>query len=222
MLNNYLCFCFMKRILLIVLVISSLTVSAQINRNKVLAAAGPKKENSGTKQSRPSFSFIDRSNFTAGACSGIIDLHGNDCVRLPLSQDYYFATGFTWETWFNSSWFENNDNSMRFGQSLLLTEDPVLCEDIQVGFGWQNIPRNAIGFVVDGPGECGSRDNNPCFYRPPGGFLPNTWYHVAAVRNYLTNQTFLYLNGQLVDSKTNTLPPFNLSCGHISHNFPSL
>lgn len=142
-------------------------------------------------------------------CKGVIELHGNDCVRLPLSQDYYANTGFTWETWFNSHWFENNDNSLRLGQSLIMSEDVTLCEDIQLGFGWQNIPRNAIGFVVDAPGQCGARDNNPVFYRPPGGFLPNTWYHVAGVRNYSTNQTQLYFNGQLVDTKTNTGAPFS-------------
>lgn len=142
-------------------------------------------------------------------CKGIIDLHGNDCVRLPLSQEYYANTGFTWETWFNSHWFENNDNTLRLGQSLIMSEDPVLCEDIQLGFGWVNIPRNTIGFVVDAPGQCAARDNNPVFYKPPGGFQPNTWYHVAGVRNYSTNQTQLYFNGQLVDTKTNTGAPFS-------------
>ncbi len=142
-------------------------------------------------------------------CKGAIDLHGNDCVRLPLSQDYYANTGFTWETWFNSNWYENNDNTPRLGQSLILSEDATLCEDIQLGFGWANIPRNAIGFVVDAPGQCGARDNNPVYYRPPGGFQPNTWYHVAGVRNYSTNQTQLFFNGQLVDTKTNTGAAFS-------------
>jgi gliding motility-associated-like protein len=141
-------------------------------------------------------------------CKGVIDLHGNDCVRLPLSQEYYANTGFTWETWFNSSWYENNDNTLRLGQSLIISEDATVCEDIQLGFGWQTLPRNAIGFVVDGSGTCASRDNNPVFYRPPGGFQPNTWYHVAGVRNYSTNQTQLYFNGLLVDTKPNTGLPF--------------
>lgn len=142
-------------------------------------------------------------------CKGIIDLHGDDCVRLPLSQEYYANTGFTWETWFNSNWYENNDNTLRLGQSLIISEDAITCEDIQLGFGWQTIPRNAIGFVVDGAGTCASRDNNPVFYRPPAGFQPNTWYHVAGVRNYSTNQTLLYFNGQLVDTKSNTGLPFS-------------
>ncbi len=143
------------------------------------------------------------------ACKGVINLHGDDCVRLPLSQEYYANTGFTWETWFNSNWYENNDNTLRLGQSLIISEDATTCEDIQLGFGWQTIPRNAIGFVVDGSGTCASRDNNPVFYRPPGGFQPNTWYHVAGVRNYSTNQTQLYFNGQLVDTKNNTGLPLS-------------
>lgn len=142
-------------------------------------------------------------------CKGVINLHGDDCVRLPLSQEYYANTGFTWETWFNSNWYENNDNTLRLGQSLIISEDATVCEDIQLGFGWQTLPRNAIGFVVDGSGTCTSRDNNPVFYRPPGGFQPNTWYHVAGVRNYSTNQTQLYFNGLLVDTKTNTGLPFS-------------
>ncbi len=142
-------------------------------------------------------------------CKGVINLHGNDCVRLPLSQDYYANTGFTWETWFNSNWYENNDNTLRLGQSLIISEDATICEDIQLGFGWQTIPRNAIGFVVDGAGTCASRDNNPVFYRPSGGFQPNTWYHVAGVRNYTTNQTQLYFNGLLVDTKNNTGLPLS-------------
>jgi gliding motility-associated-like protein len=142
-------------------------------------------------------------------CKGVINLHGNDCIRLPLSQEYYANTGFTWETWFNSNWYENNDNTLRLGQSLIISEDAITCEDIQLGFGWQTIPRNAIGFVVDGAGTCASRDNNPVFYRPPGGFQPNTWYHVAGVRNYSTNQTQLYFNGLLVDTKPNTGLPFS-------------
>ncbi|MBL0146271.1 MAG: hypothetical protein IPP48_11370 [Chitinophagaceae bacterium] len=146
---------------------------------------------------------------TTQGCQGVIDLHGNNCVKLPLSQAYYANTGFTWETWFNSNWYENNDNTLRLGQSLIISEDATLCEDIQLGFGWQNIPRNAVGFVVDGTGQCNARDNNPVFYRPPGGFIPNTWYHVAGVRNYTTNQTQLYFNGQLVDTKTNTRQAFN-------------
>ncbi|MDB5200740.1 MAG: hypothetical protein JWQ27_149 [Ferruginibacter sp.] len=146
-------------------------------------------------------------NITATSCIGVLDLHGNDCVRLPLSQAYYPATGFTWETWFYSNWYNNSDNSFRLGQSLIMTEDGIDCEDIQLGFGWSEIPRNAIGFVVDGPGVCASHDFNPCYYRPPGGFQANTWYHVAGVRNYSTNQTLLYFNGQLVDTKVNTRAP---------------
>ncbi len=155
---------------------------------------------------------VDEVNALGGCnegCKGVINLHGNDCVRLPLSQEYYANTGFTWETWFNSSWYENNDNTLRLGQSLIISEDATTCEDIQLGFGWQTLPRNAIGFVVDGSGTCASRDNNPVFYRPPGGFQPNTWYHVAGVRNYSTNQTQLYFNGLLVDTKTNTGLPFS-------------
>jgi len=143
------------------------------------------------------------------SCEGTIIVGGLNEVSLPDPQtQYYSSNGFTWECWFNGSWFNNTDNTFRFGQALITTEDPALCEDIGLGFGWASFPRNAIGFNIDGPGLCANRDNNPCYYLPPGGFQPNTWYHVAAVRDYTNNTASLYLNGVLVNTKSNTLLPF--------------
>ncbi|UAY53107.1 LamG-like jellyroll fold domain-containing protein [Ferruginibacter albus] len=147
---------------------------------------------------------------SGGSCIGAIDLHGTDEGLLPGPEtDYYSSNGFTWECWFNSSWYNNTDNTSHVGQSLLMSEDGVFCEDIVLAFGWATYPRNSIGFGVDGPGQCGARDYNPCYYVPPGGFIPNTWYHVAGVMDYANHNTKLYLNGQLVDTKTNTQLPFS-------------
>jgi len=151
----------------------------------------------------------------APTCQGTLLMQGFDKVTLPLPDTgYYSPNGFTWECWFKGSAYENTNTTIATKQVLMLSSDSVPCEDIALSFGWPvGIPKNAIGFVSDGPGSCPGRDNNPCYYIPPGGFVPNTWYHVAAVRNYSTNQTQLYFNGVLVDTKSNSLAPItrNLS-----------
>ncbi len=146
---------------------------------------------------------------TSSSCKGAMVLHGDDEGLLPLPDtNYYSANGFTWECWFYSDWYNNTNGTSTYGQSLMMSEDPVVCEDINLGFGWHSYPRNAIGFNVDGPGGCGNSDGNPCYYAIPGGFQPDTWYHVAAVKDYTNNTTSLYLNGILVDTKPNTKLPF--------------
>ncbi len=142
------------------------------------------------------------------SCKGALELHGEDAVTLPGPESiYYPPNGFSWECWFNSSWY-SNDPVIGLGHSLLMTGDEIPCEDIQIGFGWRNIAKNLLCFAVDGPGACNNYDLNPCSYQPPGGFLPNTWYHVAGVKNYTNNQTQLYVNGQIVDTKFNDKQPF--------------
>ena len=141
-------------------------------------------------------------------CKAAIQLNGNNKVLLPAPESKYYSTsGFTWETWFNASSYDNDNTTIGLRNILMGVVDPVLCEDIFIGFGgFVNVPKNSLSFSVDGIGQCGNRDNNPCYYKPTNGFLANTWYHVAGVRDYANNKTFLYLNGQLVDSKSNFNP----------------
>jgi gliding motility-associated-like protein len=88
--------------------------------------------------------------------------------------------------------------------------DQVIFEDQWLGFGWQggyfNEPPTRLVFKVDGPNSTVPSAPN-CSYSPPGGFAIGTWYHAAGVMNYTTQQAKLYLNGQLVDTKSITTPP---------------
>ena len=143
------------------------------------------------------------------SCKGVIELDGTNKVILPAAESKYYSTnGFTWETWFNGNSFDNNNNTIALRNTIMGAIDAVQCEDIFLGFGaFVNAPQNSLSFVVDGIGQCAKRDNNPCYYKPTAGFVANTWYHVAGVRDYVNNKTLLYLNGQLVDSKSNFNPP---------------
>lgn len=145
---------------------------------------------------------------TRSQCTGSFQFDGVSQVSLPNNNQYYASTGFTWECWFKLSSLNQQDSSFQPRQVIVIAEDGALCEDILLTFGWYvGVKANYIGFVVDGPGGCGGRDNNPCKYRPAGGFIVNSWYHVAGVRNYATNKEYLYLNGQPMDSTTNTRAP---------------
>lgn len=138
-------------------------------------------------------------------CQGSVVLNSRDRITPPPPIKQYFpATGFTWETWFNSSYYANNSTSLNTRNKLMALLDAPNCQDIVLGFGWPQVAQqNELCFVVDGPNGCADRDNTPCKYLPVGGFAPNTWYHVAGVKDYGNNITSLYVNGVLVDSKTN-------------------
>jgi len=155
---------------------------------------------------------VDVTNCTANPiCKGVIELHGHDKVTPPAPIKKYFAsTGFTWETWFNGSYYVNENTTIDTRCKLISALDIPQCQDIVLGFGWPQVAqKNTLCFVADGPNGCTDRDNTPCTYFPAGGFQPNTWYHVAAVRDYANNTSKLYVNGALVDSKTNTHGPIN-------------
>lgn len=130
----------------------------------------------------------------------------------------YSSNGFTWECWFKLiTPFASQ------ARSLIMNEDPVVYEDIFLGFGWNlgtgNFPINHIGFKVDGPNSTTGPTNISCHYMPPGGFVLGTWYHAAGVMDYTTHTAKLYLNGLLVDTKTVISDPlFRLIQGHLSYS----
>jgi gliding motility-associated-like protein len=155
-------------------------------------------------------------------CKGVVELHGHDKIVPPQANftKYFPSTGFTWETWFNGSYFDNNNTSIDTRCKLIAATDLPLTQDIVLGFGWPNIAqKKELCFLVDGPNGQPDRDNNPCKYFPLGGFLPNTWYHVAAVKDYIKNTTSLYINGALVDSKPNVHSPLKLNSNILLPNF---
>lgn len=140
-------------------------------------------------------------------CNGIMTLKKNSKITPPQANmtKYFPATGFTWECWFNSSYYANSSTTLNTRNKILSVLDAPNCQDIVLGFGWPQVAQqNELCFVADGPDSCTDRDNTPCKYFPTGGFVPNTWYHVAAVRDYANNTSKLFVNGNLVDIKTNT------------------
>jgi gliding motility-associated-like protein len=142
------------------------------------------------------------------SCGGSLQFNNTtDAVSLPTNNQIYSSNGFTWECWFKlNTPFSSN------ARSLIFTEDPVVYEDIFLGFGWSfgtgNFPANHLGFKVDGPNSTTGPTNVSCEYAPPGGFLLGTWYHTAGVMDYSTHTAKLYLNGALVDTKTVNSDPF--------------
>lgn len=136
------------------------------------------------------------------SCGGSLQFNNTtDAVSLPTNNQLYSSNGFTWECWFKlNTPFSSN------ARSLIFTEDPVVYEDIFLGFGWSfgtgNFPANHLGFKVDGPNATTGPTNISCDYAPPSGFLLGTWYHAAGVMDYSTHTAKLYLNGALVDTKT--------------------
>ena len=145
------------------------------------------------------------------SCGGSLQFNNiNDAVILPTNNQIYSSNGFTWECWFKlNTPFASNP------RGLIMTEDPVVYEDIFLGFGWSggvgNFPTNHLGFKVDGPNSTTGPSNVSCDYMPPGGFLLGTWYHAAGVMDYTTHTAKLYLNGVLVDTKTVNSDPFSRS-----------
>jgi gliding motility-associated-like protein len=165
-------------------------------------------------------------------CIGAISTSKSTRITPPTPISKYMSnTGFTWECWFNSSYYNNNSTTVNTRNKLISILDGVNCQDAVLGFGWPQVAQQReLCFVVDGPNGCADRDNNPCKYFPTGGFIPNTWYHVAGVKNNTNGTTSLYVNGVLVDSKSNTknnlnptvLPFFGLgsySFGFIDSSF---
>ena len=99
----------------------------------------------------------------APACKGVLQLKGTDLVALPQPHSQYVSSnGFTWETWFNGNWFDNNNSTLDKRNKLIASLDNPNCQDVVLGFGWIGVaPKNSLCFVVDGANGCTNRDNNP-------------------------------------------------------------
>lgn len=155
----------------------------------------------------------------AQPCGGSLQFNNSsDEVLLPLNNQMHSSNGFTWECW-----FKLNTAFGSKARSLIMNEDPVVYEDIFLGFGWNlgmgNFPINRLGFKVDGPNSTTGPSNVACDYAPPGGFLLGTWYHAAGVMNYNTHIAKLYLNGILVDTKIMNSDPITRNVqGHLSYS----
>lgn len=143
------------------------------------------------------------------SCTGSIQMiNANDAVHLPPSNQIYSSNGFTWESWFKLTTPLGNGP-----RPLICSVDNVVYEDIWLGFGWTgglgNQPITNLTFKVDGPNSTTGPSYVSCGYSPPGGFQVGNWYHAAGVMDYVNQTSSLYLDGQLVDSKTVTSGTFN-------------
>jgi gliding motility-associated-like protein len=153
------------------------------------------------------------------SCSGSLVFNNvSDEVLLPLNNQMYSSNGFTWECW-----FKLNTPFGSMPRSLIMNEDPVVYEDIFLGFGWNlgtgNFPINHLGFKVDGPNATTGPTNVSCDYLLPGGFIIGAWYHAAGVMDYVSQTAKLYLNGLLVDTKTVISDPLTRTIqGHLSYS----
>lgn len=145
------------------------------------------------------------------ACFGSIELiNTDDAVPFPDNQAYISSNGFTWECWFNLVTPLSGGSSP--SRPLIDAIDNVVFEDICLGFGWQGVgsaPADHLIFRVDAPNSLGGPNSNLCDYIPPGGFQTGTWYHAAGVMDYANQTSYLYVNGQLVDTKFVNSAPFN-------------
>lgn len=117
-------------------------------------------------------------------------------------KDLYSVNGFTWECWFNLG--NRTSNSFSNTESLMSASDANLCEDIGLHFNWPGWPGvGKLNWVASGQTGCSA---------PTGvastnmTFNANTWYYVAGVMNYSTNTMQLYVNGNLVGTKSLTIP----------------
>lgn len=145
------------------------------------------------------------------ACFGSIELvNTDDAVPFPDNQAYISSNGFTWECWFNLVTPLAGGSAP--SRPLIDAIDNVVFEDICLGFGWQGVgtaPANHLIFRVDAPNSLSGPNGNMCDYVPSGGFQTGVWYHAAGVMDYANHTSHLYINGQLVDTKTVNSEPFN-------------
>lgn len=117
-------------------------------------------------------------------------------------------TGFTWDFWFKAAKLPTSPAiDLHAGATLVVAADGVGCEDVYVGFGADSIPANVLAFNVDGGGGCAARDASPITYVPPAPFATGTWYFVAVSHDYASGASRLYIDGQLVASKSGSTVP---------------
>ncbi|PBQ33091.1 hypothetical protein CNR22_15325 [Sphingobacteriaceae bacterium] len=130
-------------------------------------------------------------------------------VKLPATNHYYTAVngGYTWECWIKLNSVPGSTNNDR---QIISSIDGTLYEDMYLGFGWhggvQNRGYDSLVFKVDPPSAAVPVDLN-CAWKPSGGFLINTWYHVAGVADYGAGMKYLYVNCVLVNSQSLTVAP---------------
>ncbi len=116
-------------------------------------------------------------------------------------KDLYSTNGFTWECWFNLG--NRSGANVTSVESAVGATDAQLCEDIGFHFNWPWSGSGKFNWVVSGQTNCsvprGVVGTNMTFNA-------NTWYHAAGVMNYNTNTMQLYINGNLMNSGTLTIP----------------
>lgn len=127
----------------------------------------------------------------------------NQYLELKLSdtQKYISDNGFTWSLWIKADKFSQSTQK-NTSQTLISIMDNELAQDIYLGFGDINWAERNLVFRVDGAGGAGELNVMPSTYYPQGGFKTNEWYHIAAVMNYKTKKSQLFVNGEKVDEKT--------------------
>lgn len=114
--------------------------------------------------------------------------------------------GFTWSLWINGKNIPKSANKGT-SQTLMAFMDNELAQDIYLGFGDINWENRALVFRVDGSGGAGELNILPAIYNPVGGLNNNEWYHIAAVMDYKSKKSKLYVNGNKVDEKSVTGSP---------------
>jgi gliding motility-associated-like protein len=142
------------------------------------------------------------------SCAGSLFFnHTNDAIDLPppSGTQFYSSNGFTWECWVKlTTPFSSYSSSLL--RPIISAIDNTVYEDMCLSFGWTggvgNVAMNHLCFKIDGPNSSTGPCAVSCDYIPSGGFLLNTWYHVAATMDYTSHTAKLYLNGNLVDTKT--------------------
>jgi gliding motility-associated-like protein len=167
-----------------------------------------------------SFILAGSSCFSQNCEGSLLFDNTNPAVDLPLTNHWYTAAngGYTWECW-----FKLNQPFTVDIRPLICSIDPVLFEDMYLGFGWDggwfNEPSNRLVFKVDGPNSTFPTAPN-CSYEPAGGFVIGTWYHAAGVMNYNTQTATLFVNGLPVDTIPVTTPPNTRAIStELSFNF---
>lgn len=144
-------------------------------------------------------SFCENSFNFDGSSNNVVKI---DPQNGAAWKDLYSVNGFTWECWFNLG--NRNSNSFSNTESLISATDANYCEDMGLHFNWPGWPGvGKLNWVASGQTGCSA---------PTGvastnmTFNANTWYHAAGVMNYSTNTMQLYVNGNLVGSKSLTIP----------------
>ena len=135
----------------------------------------------------------------ARPAAAALELDGvDDYATLPPGS--YLAGAFTFELWFRLRAVPTSTDQARAMTLLSLTSADTDCEDVYLGFGSGVAAATKLVFQVDATGGCPARDTNPLQYSPPGGWVKDRWYHVAAVREG-GGATVLYVDAESVGAR---------------------